>query len=215
MHELVIATGNPHKVEEIRAVLESSQLRVISLTDAGGPFPEPEETGRTFVENAKIKAVAYARRTGKWCLADDSGLEVDALDGAPGVISSHYGTDGVETGLSREQRDASNNERLLRELNGIASEGRGARFVCQMILSDPGGSVRASARGTFEGRIGEPPRVPAGANGFGYDPLFLVAPEHARTSAEMDPAEKNAQSHRGNALREMIGKVESAFASLA
>src|SRR5690606_10259410 len=122
-------------------------------------IPEPPETGKTFEDNARIKALFYAERTGRVCLADDSGLEVDALGGAPGVISSHYATDGVETGASRAERDAANNARLLREMEHVPDEQRTARFVCVMVLAGPDGRVLATTRGTFEGRIGRAPDV--------------------------------------------------------
>lgn len=215
MDELVIATGNPHKVAELRAILGGLGARVLGLRDleamGEGPFVEPIETGVTFEENAKIKALSYSEQTGRVCLADDSGLEIDALGGMPGVISSHFCTDGRECGMPREERDRLNNERVLREMEGVASEARGARFVCVMVLAgwmessrtaragDSPSSVLALARGDFEGRIGLAGEVPRGEFGFGYDPIFLVGPEHARTSAEMTPLEKNAVSHRARA----------------
>jgi XTP/dITP diphosphohydrolase len=200
--ELVVATGNPHKVEEIRAILADvdPSLRVLGLHEVGGPFPEPAETGATFEENATIKARAYAAATGRVCLADDSGLEVDALGGRPGVISSHYSTDGRETGTDRATRDAMNTARVLRELEGVPPEERGARFRCVVVVAVPGG-VLHRAEGIFPGRIGVPPAVPRGGGGFGYDPIFLVGPDYARTSAELSAAEKHAVSHRGAALR--------------
>ena len=390
---IVIATGNPHKIDEIRAVLSPIGVDVVGLSDLPGPFEEPAEGKDSFIENATLKAVSYARQTGRVCLADDSGLEVDALGGAPGVISSHYATDGEETGASREERDRANNQRLLRELKGVAPEQRSARFVCTMVLAAPpptlggggfqppqlttsatkydgrftqrrggklphwdlgGGTyfitisarrgvaftaperqiilnacthwhgksvlihaacvmpdhvhlllrtlelpdgsytpvadvmhsiksysanqinnhravsgsiwqreyydrlvrnteeaeealryiemnavhagladqphaypylweagretggleappsksvVLAVVRGTFEGRIGQPGEVPRGSNGFGYDPLVLVAPEFSRTCAELTPQEKNARSHRGEAARLMAQEI--------
>ncbi|MEL7473431.1 MAG: non-canonical purine NTP pyrophosphatase [Planctomycetota bacterium] len=223
--EIVLATGNPHKVEEMRAVFArrlGDRVDLQSLADfPGGGFVEPVEDGATFEANATIKAISYAEQTGRVCLADDSGLEVDALGGAPGVISSHYFCDGrpdaVQAEMTRDERDAANNERLMRELAGVNPEARTARFVCVMVLAAPPegehlGRPIAQVRGTFEGRIGEPASVPRGTNGFGYDPLFLVAPGFDRTSAEMPPAEKNASSHRGRAaelmarrLRELAG----------
>jgi XTP/dITP diphosphohydrolase len=200
---LVIATGNPHKVEELRAIFGERGIQVVGLRDLGGEFREPEEVGKTFEENARIKATSYAAQTGRVCLADDSGLEVDALGGAPGVISSHYSTGGVETGLSREERDAANNTKLMNEMEGV--ENRVGRFVCVMCVAD-GKHVIATARGVFEGRIGLPGEVPRGANGFGYDPLFVI--EDGRASAELSPEEKNARSHRGMAAREMVKKLE-------
>ncbi|MBY0113536.1 MAG: transposase [Phycisphaerales bacterium] len=137
---LLLATANPHKVEEMQAIFAAllPDLRLLSLADLpGGPPPEPAETGTTFEANATIKARAYAAASGMPCLADDSGLEIDALNGRPGVISSHYCTDGQETGMTRAQRDQANNQRVLRELEGVAPEKRTARFVCTMALSLP------------------------------------------------------------------------------
>lgn len=208
MLEITIATGNPHKVEEIADILSRAGgdgVKLLGLKDlpANETLKEPEETGRTFEENAAIKALSYARQTGRLCLADDSGLEVDVLGGRPGVISSHYCTDGRETGMARAERDAANNDRLLRELDGIEPRRRSARFVCVMALAS-GGRVLLTVRGTCEGRIGVAPEVPRGANGFGYDPLFLVAPDLRETSAELSPAAKNTVSHRGEAVRELV-----------
>ncbi len=224
MPTIVLATGNPHKVEELRAIFAGvaagSTLRVIGIKDISGHerFHEPEEIGHTCEENARIKAVSYAEQIASGtplavlCLADDSGIEIDSLrmpDGTPrpGVISSHYSTDGRETGASRAERDAANNGRVLRELNGVPESGRGARFVCHMCLTDAAGHVLHETRGTMEGRIGEPPRVPSGGSGFGYDPLFLVAPEFSRTGAELSSEEKNRLSHRGMAARAMAGWI--------
>jgi non-canonical purine NTP pyrophosphatase (RdgB/HAM1 family) len=134
---LLLATANPHKVEEMQAIFATllPDLRLLSLADLpGGPPPEPAETGTTFEQNATIKARAYAAASGMACLADDSGLEIDALQGRPGVISSHYCTDGQETGMTRAQRDQANNQRVLRELEGVPPHQRTARFVCTMAL---------------------------------------------------------------------------------
>lgn len=208
MGPIVLATANPHKVEELRAIFAEAGIPVVGLGDLRGRFTEPVEHGGTFEENATIKALSYAAQTGRVCLADDSGLEVDALRGAPGVISSHYATGGVETGLSRAERDAANNARLLSELEGVPAEKRTARFVCVMVLAGVDG-VRAVSRGVVEGRIGLPGEVPRGANGFGYDPLFLVGPDFTRTSAELQPEEKHRISHRGAAAREMARAVKA------
>ncbi len=390
---IVIATGNPHKVGEIGAVLSQIGVEVVGLSDLPGAFEEPVEGRDSFEENATLKAISYAEQTGRVCLADDSGLVVDALGGAPGVISSHYSTDGVETGITREQRDAANNAKLLANLEGVAPEDRTARFVCTMVLAAPpptggggfqpphpttpalpydgrftkrlagklphwdqGGAtyfvtaslrkgetlsdsekaivleacthwhgskyilhaacvmpdhlhmlfrtieqgdasfndvaqvmhsiksftstrinaargvrgrlwqreyfdrlmrtpeegdearryieanamkaglvdrareypflwepehgaggleappsksgVLALVRGAFDGRIGLPPDVPRGDNGFGYDPLFLTSPEYQRTGAELSADEKNARSHRGEAARLMAREIE-------
>lgn len=212
---VVLATANPHKVAELRAIFAAAGVQVVGLGDLqlAGPIDEPVESGTTFEQNAAIKALAYAARTGRMCLADDSGLEVDALDGAPGVISSHFSTGGLETGLSRAERDAANNARLLAMLRGVPDASRTARFVCCMCLAMPParigavGEIVARSRGTFEGRIGTPPVVPAGEHGFGYDPLFLVAPEFARTGAQLPPAEKNRLSHRARAATAMAGMI--------
>lgn len=230
MLEVVLATGNPHKVEELRAIFaaipEASWLRVIGLADLPGHerFHEPRETGTTFEQNASIKAISYAAQTGRLCLADDSGLEIDALNKRPGVISSHYCTHGEETGLSRDVRDQANNNRVLFELQGVPIRGRGARFVCVIALAEPylPGEARllARVRGEFEGRIGFPAHetdvpslvVPRGTNGFGYDPLFLAGPDFERTSAELSPAEKNTVSHRANAARLLVPRLRALFA---
>lgn len=213
---IVLATANPHKVEELRQILGAAGVEAIGLLDLrdarGGPIAttEPVESGTTFDANATIKALAYASQTGRACLADDSGLEVDALAGRPGVISSHYATDGREEGLSREARDRGNNARVLRELEGVPVERRGARFVCVMALAlmgPDGPTLVHTARATFDGRIGLPGEVPRGRSGFGYDPLFLVAPDFVRTSAELDPGEKNRRSHRALAGQRMASWI--------
>lgn len=213
MDPIVIATGNPHKVDELRAIFAREGVPVIGLRDLPGQFNEPEEPGATFEENAVIKALAYARQTGRICLADDSGLEVDALGGAPGVISSHYSTGGRETGLSRADRDAANNQKLLRDLDRVPDDKRTARFVCVMALAAPARGDEApriltTTRGAFEGRIGLPGDVPRGGNGFGYDPLFVLPAPGTRTSAELSPEEKNRLSHRAAAAAEMARMVK-------
>lgn len=204
--ELLVATSNPHKLDEMRGIFGAIGVEMVSLADIpGGPFAEPEEPGATCEENALIKARAYARMTGRVCLADDSGLEVDALGGAPGVHSAHYaGSEGT-----RAQRDARNNAKLLRELEGVPDEMRTARFVCCMCAADPQGAVLATSRGEFAGRIGREAR---GVNGFGYDPLLVLA--DGRTSAELAPAEKNAQSHRGAAARAMARALALALGNV-
>lgn len=204
---IVIGTGNEHKVRELGEILTRAApgLRVVGLADLpGAPFDEPKEGSESFEANARLKAVTYARATGHACLADDSGLEIDALGGRPGVISSHYCTDGRETGMTREQRDASNIRRVLEELDGVAPEKRSARFVCFLALAEPDGTVRHLTRGTLEGRIGTPPDVPRGDGGFGYDPIFLAEEhDHQRTCAELDAHEKHRLSHRGHAAHAM------------
>lgn len=219
--ELVIATQNPGKIAELRELLAQVPVLVIGLDEAGGPFDEPPETGRTFEANAVLKAVAYAELTGRMCLADDSGLEIEALDGRPGVDSAWYAyaSETDAKAQPREIRDPKNIERVLAELEGVPLERRTARFVCSMALAVPatretGNQVLATTRGAFEGRIGIPPRVPSGENGFGYDPVFLVGPRFERTSAEMRPAEKNAISHRALALKDMMADIKKSVVEL-
>ncbi len=166
MEPIVIATGNPHKVEEMRAIFGARGIAVIGLKDLDGSFTEPTETGTTFEENATIKALSYAEQTGRVCLADDSGLEVDALGGAPGVISSHYSTNGKETGLTRAQRDVANNARLLKELESVREEGRTARFVCVMCLAAPSSWIERSSAPPFP-----PTDAPQASGGIGVSPV--------------------------------------------
>jgi XTP/dITP diphosphohydrolase len=178
MDPIVIATGNPHKVDELRAIFAEQGIPVLGLRDLPGKFREPDEHGKTFEENAAIKALSYATQTGRILSSPMTpDWEVDALGGAPGVISSHYSTNGVESGLTRAERDAANNALLLERLRDTPDGKRLARFVCVMALAKGSGdnqapTVMATSRGTFEGRIGIPPAVPRGGNGFGYDPLF-------------------------------------------
>lgn len=193
---ILVATSNPKKVDEIRGALAPAGIGVASLADAGfAGVPEPDETERTFAGNARLKAIAYAAATGQVVLADDSGLEVDALGGEPGVDSAVWaGTDG-----DRAARDARNNAKLVAALRGVPQCARSARFVCSMCVAGPDGTVICESRGTVEGEIVDDPR---GANGFGYDPHFLVR-ALGRTTAELSPRDKNAISHRGLASREI------------
>lgn len=197
---LLFATSNPHKVREVAAILAPRGIEIVGL-EALDPRPsEPVEDAETFAGNARIKAVHYARAAGRLCLADDSGLEVDALGGAPGVRSARY----ADLDAGRPDRDGANNAKLLSELVGVPVEKRGARFVCAMCLVDPDGSVLAETLGTFEGVIADRPR---GSNGFGYDPL-LYLPDRNCTSAELSAQDKNARSHRGEAARQMATRIE-------
>ncbi|MCH8822093.1 MAG: RdgB/HAM1 family non-canonical purine NTP pyrophosphatase [Planctomycetes bacterium] len=193
--QLLFATSNPHKIQEVAAILKPLDIDVVGLDRLDVQLPEPIEDGKTFEENAKIKAVYYAKAIGRMCLADDSGLEVDALGGKPGVYSARYANiDG-----SRSERDQANNIKLLDELKGVPQEDRAARFVCAMCLVDCQGSVVAQTQGTFEGVIVDQPR---GNNGFGYDPL-LYLPDVGSTSAQLSSEQKNARSHRGDAARQI------------
>ncbi len=199
--QLLFASSNPHKIDEVRAILAALGFLVIGLDSLPSIPPEPIEDGLTFEENARIKAIAYAQATKQMCLADDSGLEVDALNGAPGVHSARYS--GI--GDSRAQRDAANNAKLLTELKNIPPQKRTARFVCAMCLADPQGNILAQTRGEFPGLITDQPR---GTNGFGYDPLLFL-PDRNCTSAELSTQEKNARSHRGHAARAMAQHLQS------
>jgi XTP/dITP diphosphohydrolase len=198
---ILVATSNPHKIQEIRAVLCPMGLEVCSLDEIGADIPEPIEDEETFAGNARIKARAYALATGRRTLADDSGLAVDALDGWPGVHSARYA--GVEG--TRQERDAANNAKLLDAIKDIPPQERTARFVCAICVADPDGEIIAETSGTFGGVITD---TPAGDHGFGYDPL-LYLPDAKCTSAELSPDAKNARSHRGAALRRLVSVLMS------
>jgi len=205
-HSIVLATRNSGKIREIRAVLEPLGVGVLSLTDLGD-IPEPPETGETFAENAHSKALYYARATGRWCLADDSGLVVDALGGAPGVQSARYAADNCPPNAGRDTIDAANNAKLLAAMEGVPDSRRTARFVCHLALADAE-RIIIEASGTIEGRIGWEGR---GENGFGYDPLFYV-PNLGCTTAQLPPDEKNAVSHRGKAVRRIAELLKELLA---
>lgn len=212
MREVVLATTNPHKVVELRAVLGPRGVGVVSLgeVEGGDGIEEPREDGETFEANARLKAGYYAKRLKRVCLADDSGLEVDVLGGRPGVHSAYF-AHGVEEGprVARAERDAANNAKLLKEMEGVEWGRRGARFRCVMALAGSDGRVVAVADGVFEGRIGLEMK---GRNGFGYDPLLVL--EDGRTSAELSAEEKNARSHRGEAARKIAGEVVRVMGSV-
>lgn len=195
MHSIILATRNPGKLREIQQVLADLDVQVTSLAGRE-ETPEPDETAHTFAENARDKALYYARATGQWCLADDSGLVVDALNGAPGVYSARYAADACPPSAPREVLDPANNAKLLRELADVPDEQRTARFVCSLALAVDN-EIVLEADGTVEGCIA---RKNAGENGFGYDPLFYV-PELGCTTAQLPPREKNRISHRGQAVR--------------
>ncbi len=203
---ILIATNNPGKFREIIAVLSNGDaaqhppINWISLADLASPIEEPREDGETFLANATLKATHYSRKSGMWALADDSGLEVDALSGEPGVHSAYY--DRAAAHLPRSERDQANNARLVASLRKVPLEQRAARYHCVLVLAD-GDRVLATADGVFEGRMIDTPR---GGGGFGYDPYFLV-PERNQTVAELPAEEKNRISHRGLALREMRAKL--------
>jgi len=182
MRKLLIATHNQGKIREYRGLLAGLPLAVTWLDDEGVTF-EVDETGATFMENASLKAETYARLTGLWTWADDSGLEVDALGGRPGVFSARYGGPGLS--------DHARYRRLLEELGALPTAARTARFRCVVAIAMPGGPIY-TAEGTVEGLIVDEPR---GQDGFGYDPVFFV-PDYGATLAELSPLVKNRISHR-------------------
>jgi XTP/dITP diphosphohydrolase len=186
---LVIASNNANKVREIKAILKDGFAWIVPMGEAGLDM-DVEETGDTFERNAVLKAGAVAKAAGCWAIADDSGLCVDALGGAPGVRSSRWSGAG----------DEANNEKLLHELEG--KKNRSARYICVIALTSPEGDV-LTAEGRCEGSIGFEPR---GRRGFGYDPLFIV-PGRGCTMAELSDEDKNAISHRGNALKALLTKM--------
>ncbi|MBN1437481.1 MAG: RdgB/HAM1 family non-canonical purine NTP pyrophosphatase [Sedimentisphaerales bacterium] len=198
MKELVLATTNGGKVKELREMLAGRDVVVKGLGDFG-VLDEPEETAATFAENARQKALYYGERLGGWVLADDSGLEIEALGGKPGVYSARFA--GCDSENSRE-RDAANNAKVLGLLKDVPDDRRGARFCCALCLVC-GGEVQLEVQGEVRGVIGREPR---GTNGFGYDPLFYV-PGLECSVAELPAEKKNAVSHRGNALRLLLERM--------
>lgn len=187
---VVMATGNSHKLEEITNMLQNFPIEVVSMKDVGLEKMEIEETGTSFEENALIKAMAVCEATNSLSLADDSGLEVDALDGRPGVYSARFAGDNAT--------DQENNVKLLNELQDISIEKRSGRFVCAIAAVFPTGEVLVT-RGEVEGFIDFEEK---GTNGFGYDPLFY-SPQHRKTFGELSPEVKNGISHRSRALENL------------
>ena len=191
---IVLASNNAGKVREINQLLAPAGIRVRPQGELD--IGEADETGLSFVENAIIKARHAAKASGLPAIADDSGLEVDALSGAPGIYSARYAGVGAD--------DRANCDKLLSALDGVPQAERGARFQCVMVYlrhaTDPTPLI---CQGTWEGRILDTPR---GDNGFGYDPVFYV-PEQGSSAAELDPATKNALSHRGQALRQLVQRL--------
>ena len=189
LSKIVMASSNPGKIREIARILADLGAEIVPQSEFG--VSDADETGTTFVENALIKARHAADATGLPAIADDSGLSVDALDGAPGVYSARYS--------GSDASDESNNQKLLAALDGVAAEDRGAAFHCVACFVSPADDEPLIAEGEWRGSILEAPR---GDGGFGYDPLFLD-PESGVASAELTPAQKNARSHRGKALRRL------------
>ena len=195
---VVIASTNPGKIAEVRQIMAGLPLVLVTRDEVGG-WPEVEETGDTYLANALLKARAVAAVTGRAALADDSGIEVDALDGAPGVRSARF--------AGEPATDEDNNAKLIASLDGVPLERRGARYRCVAVLVTPEGDEIAGV-GSCEGRIGFEAR---GTGGFGYDPWFIpnvgVKVGEARTMAELTADEKHAISHRGKALRGLAEKL--------
>jgi XTP/dITP diphosphohydrolase len=192
--QLVVGSRNKKKIEEIAGLLAPFGIDVKGVAE----FPdiaEVEETGSTFAENAALKATETAIALNQWVLAEDSGVMVDALKGAPGIYSARYsGPDAT---------DDTNNQKLIQELSDVPDAKRGAKYVCHAALSDPSGSIRLSVEATCRGRIGHEPR---GNNGFGYDPYFII-PEYHRTFGELGTIVKQHLSHRARAFERLIPQL--------
>jgi XTP/dITP diphosphohydrolase len=200
--ELLIATSNQGKVAEFQTLLASMPVRLRGLTEFPGVIAV-EETGVTFAENAILKASAYAGQTGVWALADDSGLEVDALNGAPGVFSARYGGEGLT--------DSRRIDLLLEEMSQRSARGRRARFVCVIAIADRQGQIVNISKGKCEGRIAPAPR---GGQGFGYDPIF-IPDGFEQTFGELPTSVKQLISHRALALQAARSFLSSCFRSTA
>lgn len=194
MRRLIFATGNEHKMVEIREILGELPVEILSMKDVGIKA-DIVENGNTFEENALIKAKEVCKLAGEMVLADDSGLEIDYLNGEPGIYSARY--------MGEDTSYHIKNQNLIDRLEGVPDEKRTARFVCAIAAAFPDGRSFV-VRGTIEGIIGYEER---GTNGFGYDPIFYL-PEYGCTTAELDPEKKNELSHRGKALRLMRGIIE-------
>jgi len=194
--EIVIASKNKGKIREIRQIYADLPVSIVELPD----LPEVVEDGDSFAANARKKAVEIARHSGKWALADDSGLEVDALKGAPGIHSARWSGGG----------DEANNDRLIAELRDVPAPARTARYRAVVVIASPDGRVVAEADGTCEGLIGFDRK---GTGGFGYDPFFVI-PQFGRTMAELPPETKNSISHRGEALRRLREPLTRALAQV-
>jgi len=191
---IVLASRNRKKLREMADQLTCYRLQLISAADL--PYvPDVEEGAHSFAENAALKAASVARATGHWSLGDDSGLEVDALNGAPGVLSSRY--------AGSNSADGDNNRKLLEQLADVPDQQRTARFVCYLAVADPGGTIRLEVDGACRGRIIQADR---GGGGFGYDPLFLI-PEYHRTFGELSPVVKSVLSHRARAFQRLLPRL--------
>ena len=192
--ELLIGTTNRAKGRELSELLQPYGFQVSTLQEVANPIDVVED-GDSFAANSRKKACELAQHLERWVLADDSGLEVDALSGAPGIYSARY--------ASEDASDQQNNEKLLRELAGTPREKRGANYYCHVALADPQGIIRAESSDICRGRIRT---EPAGTNGFGYDPLFEVG-EYHHTFGELGPRVKAALSHRARAMRAIVPQI--------
>lgn len=201
---LVLGTTNHGKLRELLELLEPHGIGCTSLAGFAAAV-DVDETGATFAENAELKAISQAVALGRWVLAEDSGLVVPALGGAPGVLSARFS--GPAEAADRETVDRRNSGLLLERLAGHRGRERSAHYACHAALADPGGRVVAVAAGACHGRIAE---SPAGSGGFGYDPLFIVS-EYHRTFGELPPAVKSVISHRARAMRAMLPLIVRAL----
>lgn len=192
--KIIMATGNADKVRELRGILADTDIEIVSMKEAGIDV-EIIENGKTFEDNARIKAETVCSASGEMVFADDSGLEIDFLNGEPGVHSARYMGENTSYDIKNAQ--------ILKRLEGAAEEERSARFVCAIAIAYPDRDTKIF-KGVFEGRIAY---EPAGENGFGYDPIFWV-PERGCTSAQLTPEEKNAISHRGKAMRQALAELK-------
>ena len=191
---LVLGTGNRKKAAELIELLRPAGWTIETLADYP-PGPAVEETGDSFAANALLKAVAQARRLNRWVLGEDSGLAVDALRGAPGILSARF--------AGSEATDEDNNRHLLAALEGVPAERRGAHYVCSMVVVDQAGTVHATSEAICRGRIRA---APSGTGGFGYDPLFEIL-EYHRTFGELGPSVKAILSHRARAAAELLPQL--------
>lgn len=207
-HKILVATTNPGKMKEFSEMLAdlADLIEWHSLRDFPD-IPEVAEDGLTFADNARKKALGYAQATGLWTLADDSGLVIDALDGAPGVMSARFAAEEADSN-DRKAIDRANYQKVLRLLNSVPAEKRTARFLCHLCLARPD-AVLLEATGTVEGVIN---RAPVGDNGFGYDPIFYI-PAAGKTAAQLSPDEKNRISHRACAVVTLILQLKTLLLS--
>ena len=193
--QLLIASSSNHKHEEFQRIFVGSSVSLCIPTDLGAPI-EVEESGTTFAQNAALKAIGYAQHYGCWAISDDSGLEIDALHGQPGIYSSRF--------AGKDATDDDRNEKVLRMLRNVGQALRSARYRCAIAVADQTGAIVYTVEATVDGEIS---MKPIGHRGFGYDPIFLVNDRH-RTMAELTNAEKDVISHRGKAARAACAHLE-------